>query len=187
MLLPALCSKTSWATVLKAQGSAGAKFKDIKVQSYERPLQRRIAYYSALEVGCAEVHFSDNFNHISKWVYFKMYSKYTLLYLRNLMNFYSFFPHGQWIFSLFSFNLFHFSLDLSSYTFIFYPQVFQLKLLCLIVKVVCLSLTVHVIWGPVNLSPILTTLSFKGTFKNIENPSQLPQKEDSEIKLTAFK
>lgn len=64
---------------------------------------------------------------------------------------------------------------------------FQLKLLCLIITIVYLSLTVHVTWeGPINLFQILTILSFKGTPQNIKNPSQLPQKEDSKIKLNCL-
>lgn len=64
---------------------------------------------------------------------------------------------------------------------------FQLKLLCLIIKIVYLSLTVHVTWGgPITLSQILAILSFKGTPQNIKNPSQKPQKEDSKIKLNCL-
>lgn len=65
---------------------------------------------------------------------------------------------------------------------------FQLKLLCLIIKIVYLSLTVHVTWGEpiINLPQILTILSFKGIPQNIKNPSQLPQKEDSKIKLNCL-
>lgn len=126
------------------QGSRGVKFKIRKVQSQKAiPMQNSLL--QCIECSYDEVHFLGNSNYISKWAHFNTCSKLILLYLKK-SKFYS--PIPPWIMNLAiheiqnPFSLFSL---ICEHMFIFFTVFFPpLKLLCLKIKIVYLSLTVHV-------------------------------------------